>query len=220
MVRHKPLSPSKIAKLQELFGAALRKSGAFDPEVQQLIEHHWDEMGPDLEASCLAAIGRHRMPLSFPQNEVVRLVRNVHRHIGSLEGILHYTPGRVKYLSNMLSWASIFDLHFNRDVELHYFHPGRSLTDEQLQQEYQSRKLVPDPLAQTIDNRDLAFADLHPNGTHWQDREGRWCYLTFDRQFYQGPRVMADFHRNEWFPYWWFAGVPRVSERPLAISVV
>ena len=56
MANRKPLSPSQIAKLQEMFGASLRKANPFSDEAQDLIENHWDELEDELEVMSIAAI--------------------------------------------------------------------------------------------------------------------------------------------------------------------
>ena len=53
---------------------------------------------------------------------------------------------------------------------------------------------------------DSAFADDHPNFTHWKDSSGKWCYAAFYR-WYDERRV--DVHRNDsaWPGDWWVAGL-------------
>lgn len=94
------------------------------------------------------------------------------------------------------------------EVEVIFFNVGRWISDNDLQKEYELRGLQPaDPysLAQ-VNEDDPGFSDEHPNGTHWQDAEGRWCFATFYR--WRGER-RVDVNRSDrdWYGYWWFAGV-------------
>ena len=56
MANRKPLSPSQIVKLQEMFGASLRKANPFSDEAGDLIENRWDELKDELEVMSIAAI--------------------------------------------------------------------------------------------------------------------------------------------------------------------
>ena len=53
---------------------------------------------------------------------------------------------------------------------------------------------------------DPAFADDHPNFTHWQDADGKWCYAAFRR--WGGERcVRVDRDGGGWGDDWWVAGL-------------
>ena len=71
MANRKPLSPSQIMKLQEMFGASLRKTKLFSDEAQDLIENHWDELEDELMAGCIIAIN---CVLERKRNPILRLI--------------------------------------------------------------------------------------------------------------------------------------------------
>lgn len=100
---------------------------------------------------------------------------------------------------------------------------GRTVTDEQLDDEYEIRNLDPaDPYSLSALNQDdPEFADKHPNCTHWINEKGEWCYITFghaeDRFVHVDSVDDASaswdtiyFHRDAAFPEyenWWYAGI-------------
>ena len=95
------------------------------------------------------------------------------------------------------------------DVEVVFFRVGRFISDADLDKEYGLRGLKPaDPysLAQAnID--DPALADDRPNGTHWKDTQGKWCYAAFCH--WHGERYV-NVNRDDvvaWSGHWWFAGL-------------
>jgi hypothetical protein len=94
------------------------------------------------------------------------------------------------------------------ETDIHFFKVGRFISDNDLEKEYELRGLRPaDPesLAK-VNEDDPAFADSHPNGTHWKDADGKWCFANFDR--WSGKRsVDVVRYDNDWDDYWWFAGV-------------
>lgn len=94
------------------------------------------------------------------------------------------------------------------EVEVIFFKVGRFLSDADLEKEYELRGLTPaDPYSQTAVNiADPAFADNHPNGTHWKDADGNWCCATFS-DWGGGRGVDVDRDDSDWSGHWWFAGL-------------
>lgn len=94
------------------------------------------------------------------------------------------------------------------EAEVIFFKVGRSLSDADLKKEYELRGLIPaDPYSQAAVNEgDPAFADDHPNGTHWQDADGNWCCAIFHRW---GDERFVNVRRGDrgWDDRWWFAGL-------------
>jgi len=86
--------------------------------------------------------------------------------------------------------------------DLVFFPTKRFLPVREVAAEFESRGLVPDPIAQfQVNIDDPTFADGHPNGTQW----GTNSYLTFDR--WNGERgVLVDRSVNGWHGSWWLAG--------------
>lgn len=94
------------------------------------------------------------------------------------------------------------------ETDVYFFKLNRYISDADLEKEYQLRGLTPaDPYSlAAVNEADPAFADERPNGTHWQDRKGEWCFAAFDR--WRGERdVRVGRYDGGWHAYWWFAGL-------------
>lgn len=94
------------------------------------------------------------------------------------------------------------------ETEVIFFKVGRYINDADLDKEYDLRGLKPaDPFSLgAVNEADQAFAEEHPNGTHWQDANGKWCHASFDR-WDDGPGVSISRINDDWYGQWWFAGV-------------
>lgn len=93
-------------------------------------------------------------------------------------------------------------------VEVVLFTLVRFVSDAELEKEYGLRSLIPaDPYSlAAVNEADPTFADSHPNGTHWKDADGNWCFATFDG--WGGERRVRVYrHGSGWHDRWWFAGV-------------
>ena len=82
------------------------------------------------------------------------------------------------------------------------------ISDDRLEAEYDFHDFKPaDPYAQAaVNEADPNFANDHPNGTHWKDKDGKWCFATFLR-WYDKPGVSVGRGDDDWSDHWWFAGV-------------
>lgn len=98
------------------------------------------------------------------------------------------------------------------EVDVIFFKVGRFLSDSDLDKEYELRGLVPaDSYSQAaVNEADPTFADDHPNGTHWKDARGKWCYATFNC-WVDERLVVVDRHALAWNVFWWFAGLRKVA---------
>jgi hypothetical protein len=77
------------------------------------------------------------------------------------------------------------------------------ISDDDLEKEYALRGLVPaDPYSQAAVNQaDPAFADKCPNGTHWKDKDGNWCYSAF-HLWRDGRSVRVHRRSRRWDVHW------------------
>lgn len=188
------LRPGIAQKLE--FG--INRSGGDSADVE------WLSKGGNFRNVCLLARGE--AVLVVKTKPIVHLVVNIQRHRTAYQAI--DATGRQK-----IGTTSILDSmpigQGSREVELHYFCPGRNLSDFELVQEFQLRGLEPDPQAQAADNEaQPEFAKTHPNGLHWKDSHGEWCHLGF----YQSKKerlVGITYGGNKWSPNCYFAGVPK-----------
>jgi hypothetical protein len=87
---------------------------------------------------------------------------------------------------------------------------GGRISDDELQKEYDLRNMKPDPYAQgQVNTDDSAFADEHSNAGHWQDANGKWCCIVFNRWGGGERRVRVRRHGSDWYGDWCFAGVSK-----------
>ena len=99
-------------------------------------------------------------------------------------------------------------------VEVIFFKPNLSergglISDDDLDDRgYELRGLKPaDPYSlAAVNEADPAFADEHPNTTHWKDDQGQWCYAAFSR-YRAERRVNVCRLSHEWIDAWCFAGL-------------
>ncbi len=91
--------------------------------------------------------------------------------------------------------------------DLYFFPVKKVIPVAEYDREFEIRGLVPHPYAQIqVNADDQAFADEHPNGVQWKDKDGNICCAYFDR--WLGERkVDVNRYDNRWDDGWWFAGV-------------
>ncbi len=94
------------------------------------------------------------------------------------------------------------------EMEVHFFKESRNVSDDELEKAFGRQGLKPvDPITlAALNEADPAFADTHPNGTHWRDADGRWCFAAFDR-WHDERDVHVNRYVHGWRGVWWFAGV-------------
>lgn len=111
---------------------------------------------------------------------------------------------RVQYVNNAI--ADAMPRAQSDEVEIVFFAVDRTISDAELEQEYEQRGLIPaDPFSlAAVNEADPAFADTYPNATHWKDAEGCWCFAAFSH--WLGIRVDVYRYGHDWSGYWWFAG--------------
>lgn len=196
----KGITPGQIGKIQELYGAGLRKAGLQSKAIQFVLENQ----GAELVDALVAVV---RGFVKVVSNMISRFAK-VDRSL-SPEQVIDATK-RNKYVSDEV--VKTIPLGTGEKVYVHFFKLGQSvISDDDLEKEYEKRGLVPDPRAQAAVNaEDPAFADSKPNGTHWKDANGNWCFLAFFKP--DGKRrVGVDHNRNGWYDDWWFGGVCKSS---------
>lgn len=110
----------------------------------------------------------------------------------------------------------------NNKVEVVFFKLPqviRVISNYDLVKEYEKRGLKPDPYAvAAVNEADLKFADEHPNGTQWQDEDGKFCIIAFQRNARSHVHERHVFVGHPTFPNWeitrWFGGVRVCKETP------
>lgn len=190
------MTDGQIDNLVDKFRAAVRKHREeFGSEpVQQVLGVE------NLGMKLLAPFRKHVEAVS---NMIVRRVK-VDR-TRTPQQVLDATS-RYQYTDRNV--AKVMPRGEGAEAEMVFFKIYRSIRDDDLEKEYELRGLKPaDPYSlAAVNEADPAFADDHPNGTHWKDADGRWCYLAFHR--WSGERhVIVSRRASDWRALWWFAGL-------------
>jgi hypothetical protein len=196
MTPSQDITTGQICKFQELLGSALRKSGLPSGPVQQVLETTGGELVTCLVTALRTAV--EAIGAMFSRRVTVDQTR-------SAQAALDAT-GRTQYTNAKI--VAVMPRPQSSEEEVFFFRLGRYVTDDELANEYALRGLKatsPYSLA-AVNEADPAFADEHPNATHFKDAKGNWCFATFDR--WDDKR---DLHvgrdARAWSDDWWFAGV-------------
>lgn len=190
------ITAGQIGKFQELLGARLRKSSLQSELVQQVLASQGDAVADEM----VVAIRKRTEAFSNTITRHVKVDRT-----RTPQAALAAT-NRKQYVTDNV--VAAMPKGNGEEVEVFFFKLDRYVSDAELDKEYGLRGLVPaDPYSLAAANeQDPAFADEHPNGTHWKDTQNKWCYAAFCR-WGGGRRV--DVYRNDgdWNDLWWFAGL-------------
>jgi hypothetical protein len=191
------ITSGQIGKIQELLGAALRKSGLQSEPTQSVIEQQGDALVADMVATV-------RKRVEAVSSMIVRHVK-VNRN-RTPQQVLDAT-GRKQYTDSKVVKA--MPRGEDDETDVHFFKLGRYVSDADLEKEYELRGLKPaDPYSlAAVNEADPAFADEYPNGTHWKDTSGNWCYAAFDRWVGGGRDVRVSRDDGGWVGRWWGAGL-------------
>lgn len=190
------MTDRQIEKAVDLYRALLRKHRS---ELgSEAVQHVFGQ--PDYVAEMFSVLRRRVEAVS---NLIIRHV-SVYRH-QTPQSVLDVT-GRKTYVN--ASVVETMPRGEGAEADVFFFHVGWNLSDPDLDKEYTLRGLVPaDPYSlAAVNQADPAFADDHPNATHWQDADGNWCCAIFDRWSYE-RHVNVDRNDFDWHGSWWFAGL-------------
>ncbi len=193
-----PITEGQIGKVNELLGAKIRKNQKEFPSdvVQQVLISNGDALAKEL----LAVVRKY---VDAASNLITRVV-TVNRKRSGKEALT--ATGRNQYVDD--SVVVQMPNGTTEETEVVFFKLGRYVSDNDLDKEYELRGLKPaDPFSLAAVNEAApAFADEHPNGTHWKDKNDKWCYATFFR-WIDGRSVCVFRSDDGWNDDWWFAGV-------------
>lgn len=140
---------------------------------------------------------------------IVRRVR-VDRTLTPMQAIA--ATGRNKYVDDKI--VATMPTGDGGEVDFHFFQPEPEewtrpgfMSDDDLAKALKKRRLKSDPRAQAkVNEDDPAFADDHPNGTHWKDGD-HYNFAAF-RGWDDERRVDVVRRSGGWSDGWWFGGVP------------
>lgn len=190
------ITKGQIGKFYDVLADALGKSGLPKDPTQQVLE----EQGKALASEFVAAVRKRVEAMSSIITRRVSVDRSRDpQAVLDATGRKQYTDGKV---------VKAMPCGEGDEVDVHFFKLGRWISDADLDKEYDLRGLKPaDPYSlAAVNEADPAFADDHPNGTHWKDAAGKWCFASFYRW---GDERDVGVCRDDggWFGYWWFAGL-------------
>jgi hypothetical protein len=192
----KPITKGQAGKFVDVAVDALVKSGLPSEPTQQVLEEQGAALADEF-------IGLVRKRVEAMSNIIVRRVK-VNRNRAP-QAMLDAT-GRTQYTNKSI--VAAMPHGDGGEVEVVFFKLDRWVSDSDLDKEYALRGLIPaDPYSQgAVNETDPAFADDRPNGTHWKDAEGKYCYATFNRW---SDERGVNVYRNvsDWHDCWWFAGL-------------
>ena len=192
----KTITKGQASKFVDVFIDTLVKSRLPSEPTQQVLE----EQGTAVAAECVAIVRKRVDAISSV------IVRRVPVNILRAAQQALDATGRKQYTDSDV--VAAMPKGAGGEVEVHFFKLDRYISDNDLEAEYASRGLKPaDPYSlAAVNEADPAFADEHPNGTHWKDAAGRWCFATFYR--WRDERELGvDRNDSDWSDRWWFAGV-------------
>lgn len=195
MTPSKTTTAGQIDKAVANYRALLEKhSGEFDADAVQTVLGQSELAGEQL------VVFRRRVEAI--SNLIVRKAR-VNRSRTPQEAL--DATGRTQYTDREV--VNEMPKGEGDEVEVVFFKLGRFVSDDDLEKEYELRGLKSaDPISvAAVNEADPAFADQRPNGTHWKNSAGKWCYAAFDR-WHDARRVYVGRHVFDWSDSWWFAG--------------
>jgi hypothetical protein len=199
----KSITPGQVGKVQELIGAALRKSDLQSEPAQQVLEGQGVQVINEMVAvfrkfvEAVSSMIVRRVVANrtrSPQEAITATGRNMYLNDAVVATMPQGDGNEVDVVSFFKPDASAYDKNGN-------------ISDDEVAKQFELRGLKPaDPYAlAAVNEADPVFADDHPNCTHWKDENGNWCYAAFGR-WNGGRDVSVNRNDYDWHVRWWFAG--------------
>ncbi len=189
------MTDGQLDKTVDIFRSVLRK--------------HRTELGSDAVQRVLATdefsneiVGMLRKRVDAVSDLITRVVK-VDR-TRTPKAVLDATK-RTQYIDSDV--VKIMSKGEGEETEVVFFKLGRYVSDADLDKEYELRGLKPADAYSlaAVNEVEPAFADDRPNGTHWKDSKGNWCFAAF--RGWRGGRGVLVGRGNDWDAYWWFGGL-------------
>ena len=197
------ITNGQIGQINDRLATKLREAGPPMQEVQTVLSAPGGKVFDEMVAVFLRFV-------EAVANMIVRTVRP-NRTLAPREML--QTTGRNLYVNNEVvdgmphGEGDKAEVVFFKPEPEEYTRPDW-MSDEDLDKAYDCRGLKPaDPYSLAQANKDdPAFADEKPNGTHWKDKDGHWCFAAFSRWY--GRRNVHVYRRDDdWHGGWLFAGL-------------
>lgn len=188
---------NQIGKIQELFGPALFSSGLMSESVQRVI----DAQSEWLVNELMITIRKH---VEEARNMIIHRVR-VDRTRTPQETLT--ATSRKQHVTN-ISVVTTMPKGKDEEVDVVFFRLGHWVSNTELKEEYKRRGLKPaDPYSLlAVNEDDSAFADDHPNCTHWLV-DGKWYSCDFSLWLGKRRVYVNLCHDRSWHGGMWFAGI-------------
>jgi hypothetical protein len=170
-------------------------------ETQQVLEHEVDELAQEMYEAPRKRVERHSK----------MIVRHVTVNRDKTPDEMIDASGRRKYVDKNVYKTMPRQGTGIEEVDVYFFRPGRYLAIDEQEKELAAVGLVPDYYGQMqVNIDDPSFADEHPNGAQWDNKNGQASFFAFDRD---GSERYVYVYRSGfgWCDDWWFAGVRKVS---------
>lgn len=192
-----PITEGQIGKVNELMRAGLLKAKPLKDPSQDVIEHQGVALIEKFVAVFIEMV-------DAVSSMIVRHVK-VNRD-QSPKKVLDATS-RKQYVND--SVVAEMPKGDGEETDVFFFKLDRYISDNDLDKEYELRGLKPADSYSlvSVNENDPAFADTHPNCTHWKDKDGKWCFVAFDRWNDDERYVLVNRGGGGWGGGWWFAGV-------------
>lgn len=198
IIEVEPITTEQLGRLSDRLIAKCRKHAAELPKSasQQVLEDEGDELVKEMFESLRKRVER-RAKL------IVRHV-TVNRDLTPMQ--LVDATGRKKYVNEDVLKTMPRQGTGTEDFDMYFFNEGRYLTIDEQEKILAKYGLEPDYYGQTQANiDDSAFADEHPNGAQWDNKDGQASYVTFSG-WGAGRGVDCRRGGHGWLGVWWFAG--------------
>ncbi len=195
------MTDGQIEELQGLFGDVLRRHREeFTSRETKLVIEQEDR---SLQSDFLAVVRRY-----FDNDELKTVVRVVTVNRRRAPQQMLDATGCTQYIDeDSVAVIPRSGTGVEENVVIEFFKLDCRVNDDVLANEYRERGLVPDPYAvAAVNEDDSTFADKYPNGTHYKDANGQWCYLVFSQNGDENE-VNVGHCSSDWFGFWWFGGV-------------
>ncbi len=193
------ITDAQIGRISDRFKERCRKNAVslLKNLTQQVIEDEGDQLAQEMFEAL-------RKRVETRSNMIVRHAK-VNREQSPIQAI--DAAGCVMYINNNV--LANMPGKGEEEVDVYFFKVGRFVSVVQLDREYERRGLVPDLYAQAqVNADDPAFADTHPNGTQWDNKNGYASSIAFYRRGDE-RRVRVERHDEGWRKIWWFGGVSK-----------
>ena len=198
-----PITKGQVAKFDELWTAALRKSEIPSNLVQEVLKTH----GGTIAHEFVAIVRERAEAIS---NTIVRKVKvnRARQPQAAISATGRTFGGDGDVVATMpRGEGDEAEVVFFKPDDDEYTRPG-SMSDDDLEKCLARRSLVaapPDDVA-AVNEDDPSFADKYPNCTHWKNADGEWCYAAFNRWYGERDVSVRRHDVFDWVDYWWFAG--------------